>query len=281
MILRVALASLLSTAQLCAQTQPAVAPAVGSLPDAPPPVSQLPVSELIDHLVANANLYRATLPSLSADETIISDVSYFGIFRKHANATATFRAVRTSEGSALEESRQITILNGKPVAPGETVDLPTVLLGGFGRFQDMFFTRQHRPCFNFVLAPTTPGEPLQIAIALKPTASTIPSCEPGLQGLTGIARIDPVTGQITHLERTIPVDVANKSNHAIFAAVDSAPTKVGDETFWLPTAITGNVQQDRMKGKFTARYSNYHRYTATTTILPATPVYPTSTESNP
>jgi hypothetical protein len=273
MPLRLILIALLSTATLGAQSQQPT-----RQPNQPQPTTSLPVEDLVDQLVANASVYRATLPSLSADEDIISDLTILGIYTKHAEAHATFRAIRKSEDTALDESRQITILNGKPVKPGEQVNLPTVLFGGFGRFQDMFFTPPHRPCFNFVLVPPTPRAPIQINITLSTAAATRRGCELGLQGLTGIARIDPASGYLIHLERTIPPDIAAKFNHATFGAVDSGPTQVGDQIFWLPIIVTGDVAQNKgkAKGRFTAHYSNYHRYTATSTILPATP-----TEHNP
>ena len=271
MPLRLILIALLSAATLGAHGQQPT-----RQPNQPPSTSSLPVEDLVDQLVANASVYRATLPSLTADEDIVSDLAILGLYHKHAEAHATFRAIRKSQDSPLDESRQITILNGKPVQLGEHVNLPTLLFGGFGRFQDMFFTPLHRPCFNFVLASPTPRAPIQINITLSPAAATRPGCEPGLQGLTGIARIDPASGYLIHLERTIPPDIAAKGNHATFGAVDSGPTQVGDQIYWLPIIVTGDVTQNKGKarGRFTAHYSNYHRYTATSTILPVTPTAP-------
>jgi hypothetical protein len=271
MLSRLTLISLLSTATLCAQTRQ---------PAPPKPITSQPVEDIVDQLVANASVYRNNLPSLTADEDIVSDLTILGIYHKHAEARATFRAIRKSDDSSLDESRQITILNGKPVKPDEHPTLPVVLYGGFGRFQDMFFSPQHRPCFNFVRAPVTIAAPIQIDITLKPTAATIPGCESGLTGLTGIARIDPASGYLSHLERTIPPDIAVKFNHATFGSVDSGPTQLGDRVFWLPIIVTGDVIENKgkEKGRFTAYYSNYHRYTATSTILPGTSI---PTEPNP
>jgi hypothetical protein len=271
MLSRLTLIALLSAATLCAQTQqPTRQPAQLK------PIASQPVEDLVDQLVANASVYRANLPSLIVDEDIVSDLTILGIYTKHAEAHATFRAIRKSDDSSLDESREITILNGKPVRPGDHPLLPVVLFGGFGRFQDMFFSPQHRPCFNFVLEPPNLRAPLQIDITLKPTAATIPGCEHGLTGLTGIARIDPASGYLIHLERTIPADIAAKFNHATFGSVDSGPTQLGDRIFWLPIIVTGDVIENKgkQKGRFTAYYSNYHRYTATSTILPITPTDP-------
>jgi hypothetical protein len=227
--------------------------------------------QLVDQLIANAALYRATLPSLTAHETITSDASIL-LYKPHAEAEATVRVVRKVKGGPLVESREYTTLNGKPVAPDKHVVLPTNIYDGFDGFQGLFFTSQHRPCFNFTLAPqTAPATQLELRITLRPDAA-IPNCPSGMEGLLGIARIDPATHQLQHLEWTVP-QVAEPRVQILSASTDYAPTSIGDKTFWLPTevaqyAINGKT---KAKGHFTVRYSDYHQYTATSTILPVTP----------
>jgi hypothetical protein len=212
-----------------------------------------------------------TLPSLTASESIVSDRSIFG-FKHHVEAQATFRALQSPAAARLDESRQINLLNGKLVPPGQHPRLPFTLFGGFGRFQDMFFSAKRRACFTFTLIPkTTPASPLELQINPNPSMATMPECEAGLQGLTGIARVDPAYHQLTHLERTIPVVVAAEGNHASFASVDCAPTQVGDQTFWLPTVVIGRMDSGKAKGQFTAHYTNYRRFTSTAILLPAAP----------
>jgi len=251
---------------------PAPTPSVGDTQPAP-----VELGAVLDSLVANAEQYRATLPSLTADEHISSEASFLGIFKDHAEAQATMRVIRASPGKPLQESRQIAVMNGKPVEPGKTAKLPVTLFGGFGHFQDMFFTPQHRVCFSFTLLPEPgPDGTLQIGIAGPAAIPAQPGCQQDREGLTGLARVDRATGQLVHLERTIPENVAAKGNLAPFASIDCAPTKVGDETFWLPTVVIGRVQSGKIRGQFIAHYSNYHRYTASIKLLPgATEVAPT------
>ncbi len=235
------------------------------------PASDLTAEKLVDQLVANAAQYHTNLPSLTASEAILSDHSVLG-FKRHAEAQATFRALQNPTTPRLDESRQITVLNGKPVPPDQHPQLPFTLFGGFGRFQDMFFAPNRRPCFTFTLAPqASPTASIELRITPSPAIATMPECEAGLQGLTGVARIDPVSHQLTHLERTIPAEAASRSNHASFASVDSAPTQIGDQTFWLPTVVVGRMNSGKMKGQFTAHYTNYRRFTSTATILPINP----------
>ena len=232
--------------------------------------------ELIDRLVANALHYHQTLPSITASETIDSEGSYM-IFHHRVQAKGVFRVVRNPASDELDESRQVTEVDGKPVPLGQRAGLPWTLTGGFGKFQELFFKAANRPCFTFTLLPgagpketgpkeTVPKEMVQIAIAEQPEIATMPTCK--MRGVTGLARVDPVTGQVVYLERTVPVEIALKSHLAPWAMVEIAPAKIGDEIFWLPTVVVGTFVDGKIKGKFTAHYSNYHRYTGSITILP-------------
>ena len=227
-------------------------------------------AELLNQLVANAEQYRLTIPSLTADESIESEISYHGLLRHKVRASGTFRAVRGKPGEPLQESRQITMVNGKPVAQNAPVRLPLVLSGGFGRFQEMFFSPQHVRCFAFTLLPESgPGGTLQIAIRAVEDLDSQPGCPSGYKGLTGLAGVDRVSHQLVHIERTLP-DSRDNRGGAPFASVDCAPTKVGDETFWLPTQVAGGTPTQFIRRKFVARYSNYHRYVASVKLLPGT-----------
>jgi hypothetical protein len=265
MILRLASASLLLV------LQQAAAP-----PGRPAP------PELLDQLVANAAVYGATLPSLTADETIQSEASYRGLFKDKVEAKGTFRAIRGAPGEQLSESRQLITVNGKPVDPSKPPKLPFTLFGGFGRFQEMFFTPQHIHCFAFAqLSDPGPGGAIQLAISVPAELEHKPGCVDSLHGLTGLARVDPVSHQLTHLERTIP-DNGSDGHLAPFASVDCAPTKVGDETFWLPTVVIGGAPKHAIRAEFVAHYNNYHRYTASVTLLPgATEVDPATATPEP
>ncbi len=222
--------------------------------------------ELIDRLVANALHYHQTLPSVTASEAIESDASYM-IFHRRVQAKSVFRVVRNPASDELDESRQVTEVDGKPVPPGQHAGLPWTLTGGFGKFQELFFKTANRPCFTFTLLPEPgPKGTQQIAIAEQPGIATIPGCTE--RGVTGLARVDPATGQVVYLERTVPVEIALKSHLAPWAMVEIAPAKIGDDTFWLPTVVVGTFVDGKNKGKFTAHYSDYHRFTGSVRILP-------------
>lgn len=243
------------------------APLCAQIQSAPPPSTPAPPS-LIDELVANAAHYRDTLPSVTADESIVSEGAYMGIFRKRTLAQGTFRVIRTPEGT-LKESRQIAVLDGKSVDPSKKADLPIVLFGGFGQFQQVFFSPQQRPCFVFSLLPQPgPGGTQQIAVSPAPDSAEQAACKLSQSGIAGLVRVDAATRQIVHFERTVSDAFAAKTHLAPFVSVDSAPARVGDNTFWLPTQVIGRILNGRVHGTFTANYSNYHRYAGSMTLLP-------------
>ncbi len=229
-----------------------------------------PADRIVDQLVENAAAFRATLPSLTAHETIESDRTEGCLFKCHAKAEATMRVMRTTPGGPLEESRVIIVLNGKPVAPGKHVDLPTNLLGGFGGLAGFFFTSTNRHCFSYVLIPKDiPDGTLELRITLSPDATSFSNCPKGT--VSGVALVSSESHQLTHLEWSIPNEDAVPIHHWPFASVDLAPIEVGDKTFWLPTTVIGRSINGKTRADWVSHYSDYHRFTATANILPATP----------
>lgn len=244
-----------------------------SLAQSPPPPD---LNTLLTQISTDAAAYRLTLPSLGAEESITSQSLGIGPFRARAEAKATFRVTRKSPDGPLEESRQITELNGKPVPEGHAVHLPLTFAGAFGDALEIFFAPALRPCFDFTLAPQlTPDGSQQISFLGRPGSEALPACARTPLGVAGFVRIDPPTHHIRHLERTVPAAVAEPRHIATFASVDYAPTLVGSETFWLPVSISARVgaRQGSSAAEFTARYTHYHRFTGTVTLLPdVTPV---------
>ncbi|HTX76418.1 MAG TPA: hypothetical protein VMD29_09455 [Terracidiphilus sp.] len=77
---------------------------------------------------------------------------------------------------------------------------------------------------------------------------------------------DPETGRILHTERTIAPEVAIDSNGVYFGAIDYAPQKLGDRTFWLPSRFYAHDVEGT--GRMFATYSNCRRFTGELKILP-------------
>jgi hypothetical protein len=246
---------------------------------APAPTSNAPLSapqvkssaiksdadELVDRLVQNATALHSILPSITAHEVVHTDTSR-GIFRRHSQGEGTVRVSRVASGGSLKETHEMTGRDGKPIASDDQKGAAQ-LADGFIGPQDMFFSRRNRPCFSFALAPQpTKDDPLLLHIGLSPEYASLPQCPSGLQGLTGIALVDPATRQLTHLERTIPA-----AGDALVRVVstDYAPSSVGDKTFWLPALTLSSGAQGKTRVFTAVYYSDYHQYAATVTVLTA------------
>lgn len=240
-------------------------------PDAPAhPGGGPQLDALLDRISERAGDYRAHLPSLSAQEDIVSSAPGTGPFRKKAEARALFRMQHTSPAAPLEEARQIVEFNGRPVTPGVDTRLPTDFSGAFGEALGIFFAAEVRPCF--VYTPGPPANGLQrIDFAAQPAGerpghASDSACNSVPPGEKGYATVDVQTANIVRLERTVPEDEAAQRHIASFAAVDYAPAAIGASTFWLPAVVTARLRGDKFQ--FTAHYSHYQRFSASATILP-------------
>jgi hypothetical protein len=248
-------------------------------PHAPAPASPAPLTftqirpaaipsnadELVDRLVRNAAALDATLPSITAHEVVQTYASR-RFHRQQTRSEGMVQVVRIASAGTLTETHQMTAHNGKPVASDDRAQT-TQPSDGFIAEQEMFFSPSTRPCFTFTLAPQpTQSDPLQLHIALSPEYASLAGCPSGLQGLTGIARVDPATHKLIHLERTIPTQAGSPIS---FVSTDYAPASVGDKTFWLPDLTISTGAQGKSSVYTAVYYSDYHQYAATVTVLTA------------
>ncbi len=220
--------------------------------------------DVVTRVVANVAKYHATLPSITTDEDIVSSLSQHGLYRAHGTAHSTLRISVGKPGEQLNEARTYLVLDGKAVPPGKKVSVPFELDGAFSRVADTFFSAAHVGCYSFTLLPqAAPDGSVELAFR---TSSQLPTnCTNRKVVITGLARLDPGTAQVRHLERT--VSSSNEGEHTItFIAVDYGPAVIGGQSLWLPTLLTADL--DHGKGTFSARYSNYHRFTGKVTLLP-------------
>ncbi len=227
------------------------------------------VDQIVDRLMQNDAAYRARQPSFTAHESIVSrydGVVFFG--RSGDKAEATIRMGPQTPGGPFRESRQITVYNGKPVK-GEQPHLMYDFTDDFADFANAFFSAKHRRCYNFVLEPRTAGKgPWQVDISVSPAATGVADCVFALDGLTAMVRVDPATFHILHLECMSPAALAVPIHRPTFVSADYAPVRVGEEMFWLPTDVTAKGAIGKSPFKWASHYSDYHRYTASATIVP-------------
>jgi hypothetical protein len=141
-------------------------------------------------------------------------------------------------------------------------------------------------CHNFQSIDTSGAHTITILATPKPATSNRPTtCASHDNSFKAV--IDPQTFQILHLEytaqdSTIKAPIAahlpfmeslpESGNNVYTWTVDYAPVELGGKTFWLAKFVTSDVQDKKLKKPvhlhYEARYSNYHRFTSTSTILP-------------
>lgn len=230
------------------------------LPPPPPPVATL-----LNRVVANVQYYHATVPSITAEEAITSSLSQHGLYRSKSEARATLRVLHSASGKELTEIRTYLVLDGKPVPADKKVAVPFEVNGAFSRIAEVFFAPERAVCYTFTALPQpTPDGSLQLTFVTSPNLPV--SCANHGITLTGLVLLDPTTAQIRHLERTISSPPLAGQRSVTFISIDYAPVTFGDQSVWLPTVFTAELEHG--KGRFVAHYSGYHRYTSSATLLP-------------
>jgi len=225
--------------------------------------------ELLNRVVENVRSYDQTLPSITAEEAISSEMRH-GVYTSRAEAKAVMRVFKAGDDQYLKEVRTFSTVNGKIVPQGaRPPEMPFVMQGSFSGFADLFFSQKNFPCYVMTrLSGAAADGTVSYSISINPQAEA--HCNMKGLTLTGLVRIDPQTAHIVHMERSMPVPPAGSSHWVSLEKIDYAPAMIGDQTFWLPTVLT--AEYDKGKGHFSARYSSYHRFTASVTVVPATAV---------
>ena len=225
---------------------------------------QLPsVETLLPKLYAYAHNYRATLPSLSCDESITSQMVKNGKVRKEVKVESTLTEVRDRpEPNPFTEHHAFKMVDGRPPKP--TFKLPFLMQGGFANGVG-FGQPNTQACFDYHLDSADEGKTLRLQMDLKPGIAD-PNCKVIPEGLRKMVLVDAATGRITHVERTVSAQASKERNEVFFMAIDYGPQKLGDETFWLPVRLSAHDPKD--EGRMTVTYSNFHRFTGELRVVP-------------
>ena len=75
----------------------------------------------------------------------------------------------------------------------------------------------------------------------------------------------------TGIRGHVPFVPVPSSHNVLALSVDYTPIELGGKTFWLTKTVNADLK-DKNKPihlHFEAHYTNYHRFTTTSTILPA------------
>jgi len=239
------------------------------------------LEEILQRLEANLNHYDTRVPSLFCDEHVIAQVEP-SLPSGDTVTDSIFRLKRTAnpdETSTLVESREIKTINNKP-ATSQHMNGPAMLIGAFEGGLAVVSLDQ-RACMNYALQQTNRDRPAQPYIVRFATRLTPQNTEGCLlkENSNGRVSIDPASMQIARLELTTPRYVIDPGKSYTLPVVgrriitvDYAPVLLGDETFWMPSAITMRIINDSdfngTAWSFRATYRNYHKMEVTSRVLP-------------
>lgn len=232
------------------------------------------LDQILSRVEANTEQYKATVPSFFCDEHITSQEIHDGKVKHETTVEALFRVSRSVPPTGtLEESREVKSVNGKP-SSGKKLDMPISFIGGFSGALAKFLSTDRRECFDYQADPTSAATPGNEAFTFTAheAAARQPACVSIRPGTTGKFVVDSGTMQVTHIERTVPNPIGKDPAVLGTASVDFAPVTLNGRAFWLPSTIVAFTTETAKTNafRFTAKYNNYHRFSASSTIQPTT-----------
>jgi hypothetical protein len=222
---------------------------------------------LLDRLVAYANQYQATLPSLSCNEQITSQaLNKKGKVTRDVKIQSTLREIRTEDPyDSFIERREFKSIDGRrPRRMFQTSQLPYFVEGGFAGLV-VFKRWEQRECFDYVVTSEDGGRTVRLEMTLKSKPANL-SCARLPADFHRIVIADAETGRILHTERTIAPEAAARNTEVYFGGIDYAPQKLGEQTFWLPSRFYAHDAENT--ARMFATYSGCHRYVGELKILP-------------
>lgn len=234
------------------------------------------VDEFVSRLFAYSKDYRARLPSLECDESVVSQQIKSGKVKWEVKIDATLRQIRDSTNpDEFNDSYTFKNVDGHP--PKAHFKLPYFVNGAFANGIG-FASEATRTCFDYTLSQEDGGTTLRLEFAVK-SASSDPACKEVPAAYHKIVLADAATGIVKHITRTMSPDAARKVHDAVFASIDYTSQSLGEMTLWLPSRVESH--DEKGERRMTAIFSNYHRYTGEARILPGIEELPATDTRRP
>jgi hypothetical protein len=208
----------------------------------------------------SAAAYQQSVPNFTCDETIRSELRKGKKVKFRVDTTGSFRVIRSAD--LPTESRHIVTANGKIPKEGERINLPVLMIGGFGNGLPVYFGASRQACFLYSLSAG------RIDFEALPDVPKRSDCNGVAPQARGFALFD-ATGAITHIERRVPEAVAASTNFAAFTALDYAPVAMNGRLFTLPFHVLSEIPKGNLMATFDAHYSACRLYSGTITLEPA------------
>jgi hypothetical protein len=220
--------------------------------------------EQLRRVIAYAQAYRKRLPSLECDELMLSQQVKNGKVKREVKIKATLREFRDeSEPGGFRDDYTFRARNGK-TAKLNLSGLPYFAYNVFAN--SVGVGESPLPaCFDYRFGTLDDGRTIQLNIDSKPGVLNA-FCKKIPDDYHKTMLLDTTSGAVRHVERRISPEFADANLEIPYITIDYAPEKLGDEVFWLPTRFEAiDLHQ---QGRMVATYSNCHRYTVDSRILP-------------
>jgi hypothetical protein len=217
----------------------------------------------LQHIASEANDLYHSLPSFTCEENAVSQAIRNNKVRRNVQLSGSLRMTRDSTGKLSETYtfKRDRLLFFIPSS------LPIYVSGGFDSALS-YFSASAQACYRFSLSAG------RIDFETRTDPISAHACKE--RGLRGYVLLN-ANGNVSHIERTIPADVASPLKVATFAAVDLAPVDLNGHTYQLSRHIVAEMPIIGATGHFEATYTNCHLFTATVTIGPSTQIPPDTT----
>jgi hypothetical protein len=219
--------------------------------------------EQVRQVIAYAEAYRAHLPSLECDETMLSQRVIGGKVKWEVRITATLRELcDEGEPGGFRDEYTFKTVDGKAAKPNFRT--PYFVYNVFAN--SLGIGESPRPaCFNYRFDTLDDGRTLEFNIDARPGVGS-PSCRRIPDDYHKTMWIDRASNAVRRVERHLSSQYAKGTLEIPDVTINYSPQKLGEETFWLPVRFAAS--DPNQEGSLIATYSNCHRYIGVGRILP-------------
>jgi hypothetical protein len=218
----------------------------------------------LERVFAYQRTFRARIPSLEADASIITQEVKKGKVKWEVRFEAVVREFRDDKNSdKFQERLTFLTVDGKPYNHKD-FKLPYYVNESFANSLGFDGPPNHA-CLDYRFAMLDDGATLRMTVDWKPEAGGNAACNDVPEQEHEVLLIDEASGAVKHQERTMAQSYSDTHHRVPEAAVDFAPQKLGRETVWLPVRV--ECSDPSKNGRMVISYSNFHRYLGETRIL--------------
>ncbi len=213
-------------------------------------------------LAAASEDLQKHLPSFACKESLISQELRGSKVKREVRASGELRVLRDGTGKPAEHFMAAQ-RNGQTITP-DRLRAPIYVSGGFANVLD-YFKADMQGCFRYSVSGN------RIDFESSPDVHTA-LCDHH-SDTRGFALFDG-DNDITHLERTVPYEIARQRNAVPYASIDLSRVELGGSSFLLSTHVIAEIPIRKDNLRWEANYSECRLFSVSVTIGPAIPADP-------